>query len=92
MKCFTCGSNDIHELIEVISQKFKDVNIEATCISNVCDKCGVSFTNNNELRENLGNNGKQKVFFKFHYSRLVSETDELYQNLIQNKIKKTGMS
>ena len=51
MKCFTCGSNDIHELIEVISQKFKDVNIEATCISNVCDKCGVSFTNDNELRE-----------------------------------------
>lgn len=44
--------------------------------------------NNNELRENLGNNGKQKVFFKFHYSRLVSETDELYQNLIQKKIKK----
>ena len=44
MKCFTCGSNDVHELVEVISQKFKDINIEATCVSNVCDKCGVSFT------------------------------------------------
>lgn len=44
--------------------------------------------NNKELRDLFGENGKKKVFFKFHYSRLVSEMDELYQMLLSKKLKK----